>query len=164
MSSDEGAARLTHVDADGRARQVDVGRKPVTERTAEAAGFVRASAAAIAAIRAGRVKKGDPLQVARIAGIQAAKRTWELVPLCHPIPLTHVDVEVTVADDGIAIRASARARFHTGVEMEALTAVAVAGLTVYDMLKAIDKTMVIEDVRLIKKTGGQSGDVHSGGG
>ena len=149
---------LTHVDARGRVRQVDVGAKPQTAREAEARGFVRASREALAAIRGGTAPKGDPLEVARVAGIQAAKRTADLVPLCHPVPLTHVAVELSLEQDGIAIRSVARATWHTGVEMEALAAVAGAALCVYDMLKAVDRSMVIEGVRLVRKTGGRSGD------
>ena len=154
-------ARLTHLDAAGKVRQVDVGGKPPSERVAMARGFVRVSRAALAAVRAGRLKKGDPLEVARIAGIQAAKRTASLVQLCHPVPLTHVDVRADLAADGVELSAVARARWHTGVEMEALTAVAVAVLVVYDMLKSADRRMVIEGVRLVRKTGGKSGDFRA---
>ena len=152
------APRLTHLDAQGRLRQVDVGSKPITERTAEARGFVRVGAAALAQVKARRTKKGDPLEAARLAGILAAKRTAELIPLCHGVPLTQVEVWAELADEGIALRALARARWMTGVEMEALTAVAVAALTIYDMLKSADRAMVIEDVRLSFKSGGQHGD------
>jgi cyclic pyranopterin phosphate synthase len=150
--------KLTHLDATGRARQVDVGSKPVTLRVAEARGFVRLGSAAFKAVKQGRVKKGDPLQVARLAGIQAAKRTAELIPLCHSVPLTQVDVTAELVDGGVRLGATARARYRTGVEMEALTAVSVAALTVYDMLKSVDRTMVIEDLRLVKKSGGKSGE------
>lgn len=149
---------LTHVDGEGRARQVDVGDKPVTRRVAEARGFVRMSEEARDAIAERRVKKGDPLEIAKIAGIQAAKHTADLVPLCHPVPLTHIELELTLATGGVAIRATARANWHTGVEMEALAGVMGAALCVYDMLKAIDRTMVIEDVCLTLKSGGRSGD------
>jgi cyclic pyranopterin phosphate synthase len=152
------AQELTHVDARGRVRQVDVGGKAVTERVAEARGLVRVSPEALAALAAGRLEKGDPLEVARIAGIQAAKRTAELVPLCHPVPLSHVEVEARVVPEGVALVAVARARWHTGVEMEALAAVAGAALTVYDMLKAADRDMVIEAIRVVAKSGGRSGD------
>lgn len=151
------ARTLTHADAEGRVRMVDVTSKPVTDRTAVARGFVTVSAAARRLVRAGAVKKGDPLQAARIAGIMAAKGTASLIPLCHPLPLSGVQVSVELARGGIAIEATVRTTGQTGVEMEALTAVAVAGLTVYDMLKAVDKGMVIEQVRLVEKRGGQSG-------
>lgn len=150
---------LTHADAEGRVHMVDVSAKPVTARVAVARGFVRVSAAARRLVRAGAVKKGDPLQTARIAGIMAAKGTATLIPLCHPLPLTGVRVVVELAPSGIAIEATVTTTGPTGVEMEALTAVAVAGLTVYDMLKAVDTAMVIEQIRLIEKRGGQSGDV-----
>ncbi len=137
---------------------VDVGDKPVTTRTAEASGFVKMAAATVAAIREGRTPKGDPLEAARLAGIMAAKRTAELIPLCHPLPLNHADVQLEVRDDGIAITATARTDGKTGVEMEALTAASIAALTIYDMCKAIDKAMVISDIRLESKTGGRSGE------
>jgi cyclic pyranopterin phosphate synthase len=149
---------LTHIDDEGRARMVDVGDKPVTTRTATASGFVRMAAATVQAIREHRTPKGDPLEVARLAGILAAKRTAELIPLCHPLPLTHADVQLDVRDDGIQITATARTDGKTGVEMEALTAVSVAALTLYDMCKAMDKAMEITDIRLDSKTGGRSGD------
>lgn len=149
---------LTHVDEEGRAQMVDVGDKAVTARTAVASGFVRMSAATVEAIRQHRTPKGDPLEVARLAGIMAAKRTAELIPLCHPLPLNHADVQLEVTEDGIAITATARTESKTGVEMEALTAVSVAALTIYDMCKAIDKAMVITDIRLESKTGGRSGN------
>jgi cyclic pyranopterin phosphate synthase len=148
---------LTHVDARGRVKMVDVGDKPVTAREAVARGSVSMSAAARRAIRSGTVKKGDPLQAARIAGIMAAKRTHELIPLCHPLPLTHVSVELTATARGYDLQARARTMAQTGVEMEALTAVAVAALTLYDMLKAVDRTMTIGKVRLVEKSGGRSG-------
>jgi cyclic pyranopterin phosphate synthase len=138
---------------------VDVSAKPVTARVAVASGFVRVSAAARRLVRSGAVKKGDPLQAARIAGIMAAKQTSSLIPLCHPLPLTSVQVSVELSRGGIALEATVRTTSQTGVEMEALTAVAVAGLTVYDMLKAVDKAMVIEQITLVEKRGGQSGDV-----
>ena len=137
---------------------VDVGDKPITTRTAVASGFVRMSAATVCAIRQHAMPKGDPLEVARIAGIMAAKRTSELIPLCHPLPLNHADVQLEITDDGIAITATARTASKTGVEMEALTAASVAALTIYDMCKAIDKAMAITDIRLESKTGGRSGD------
>ena len=148
---------LTHTDKEGRAQMVDVGDKPVTTRTAVASGFVRMSPTAVDAIREHRTPKGDPLEVARLAGIMAAKRTSELIPLCHPLPLHHSDVQVELRPDGVAIIATARTDGKTGVEMEALTAVSVAALTVYDMCKAVDKGMVITDIRLESKTGGRSG-------
>lgn len=149
--------RLTHVDADGRLRMVDVGAKAVTEREAIASGHVALSAATRRAVLDGRLEKGDPLQAARLAGIMAAKRTSELIPLCHPLALSAVEIDVTPTARGIGIRATVRTSGQTGVEMEALTAVSVAALTVYDMLKAIDKAMVIERVQLDEKRGGRSG-------
>ena len=137
---------------------VDVGDKQVTTRTAVASGFVRMTPATLEAIREHRTPKGDPLEVARLAGIMAAKRTSELIPLCHPLPLNHADVQLELRDDGVAITATARTDSKTGVEMEALTAASVAALTIYDMCKAIDKSMVITDIRLESKTGGRSGD------
>ncbi len=149
---------LTHSDEEGRARMVDVGDKPVTTRTAVASGFVRMAAATTEAIRSRRTPKGDPLEVARLAGIMAAKRTSELIPLCHSLPLSHADVQLDLHTDGIAIIATASTESKTGVEMEALAAAAVAALTIYDMCKAIDRAMVITDIRLESKTGGRSGD------
>ena len=152
---------LTHLDASGNARMVDVGHKPDTERVAVAAGEVLMRPETLALIRAGQIKKGDVLTVAQIAGVMAAKRTSELIPLCHPLPLTHIDVRCELRDDlpGVAITATARTTGKTGVEMEALTAVSVAALTIYDMAKAVEKTMRISNVRLLEKHGGQSGDV-----
>ena len=144
--------RLSHVDASGKARMVDVGDKPVTNREAVARGEITMSAGALRLIRRGEVAKGDPLQTARLAGIMAAKQTSSLIPLCHPLPLTHIGVELTPTRRGYRIEARVRTTAQTGVEMEALTAVAVAGLTVYDMAKAIDKAMRIEDVVLVSKT------------
>ena len=149
---------LTHTDEEGRARMVDVGDKSITTRTAVASGFVRMAAATVEAIRDHRTPKGDPLEVARLAGIMASKRTAELIPLCHPLPLNHADVQLELRADGIAITATARTDSKTGVEMEALTAATVAALTIYDMCKAVDKSMVITDIRLESKTGGRSGD------
>lgn len=149
---------LTHIDEEGRARMVDVGDKPVTSRIAVASGFVRMASETVRAVRAQSLPKGDPLEVARLAGIMAAKRTSELIPLCHPLPLTHADVRVEIRDDGVTVTATARTDGKTGVEMEALTAASVAALTIYDMCKAIDKAMVITDIRLESKTGGKSGD------
>ena len=136
---------------------VDVGDKPVTDREAIARGSIRMSRVALAQIRAGAVKKGDPLQAARLAGIMAAKQTSSLIPLCHPLQLSNVKVELTPTSRGYAIEARVRTTARTGVEMEALTAVAVAALTIYDMVKAVDKTMVIGDIRLEYKAGGRSG-------
>jgi cyclic pyranopterin phosphate synthase len=144
--------RLTHVDAAGRIRMVDVGGKPVTAREAVARGRIGISAAAMKQIRAGGMKKGDPLETARLAGIMAAKQTSSLIPLCHPLQLSHADVRLTAVKGGYEIEAVARTNASTGVEMEALTAVAVAALTIYDMVKAVDKAMVIGDIRLVKKT------------
>ncbi len=149
--------RLTHVDESGRVRMVDVGAKPVTAREAVARGTIRMAAATRRAIQRGAVKKGDALQAARLAGIMAAKRTADLVPLCHPLPLTHVSVDLRPCKGGLAIEARVRTSAQTGVEMEALTAVAVAALTVYDMVKAVDREMVIGDIRLMEKRGGKSG-------
>jgi cyclic pyranopterin phosphate synthase len=155
-------AALSHVDEQGRVRMVDVSGKPETAREAVADGYVRMSAAAIRAIRTKAVKKGDPLQTARIAGIQAAKRTSELIPLCHPLPLTHVDVELIARRDGYAIVGRAGTVGRTGVEMEALVAVSAAALTLYDMLKAIDRAMVIGPIHLREKRGGKSGVYRRG--
>ena len=150
-------AKLSHLDAKGKARMVDVGDKPVTAREALARGEITMSATALRLIRKGALAKGDPLQVARLAGIMAAKKTAELIPLCHPLPLTHVRVELTPIRRGYRIEARVRTTSQTGVEMEALTAVAVAALTIYDMAKAVDKGMVIGDICLIEKKGGRSG-------
>jgi cyclic pyranopterin monophosphate synthase len=149
--------KLTHVDAKGRIRMVDVGDKPVTDREAVARGSISMSATALKLIRSGNLKKGDPLQAARLAGIMAAKKTSELIPLCHPLILSHVAVDVTPTKTGYAIESRVRIAGQTGVEMEALTAVAVAALTLYDMVKAVDKSMVIGDIELIEKKGGKSG-------
>jgi cyclic pyranopterin phosphate synthase len=137
---------------------VDVGSKTDTVREAVASGSITMSVAARRAIRSGQVAKGDPLQTARVAGIMAAKRTAELIPLCHPLPLSHVDVELHPGRTGYAIEARVRTTAKTGVEMEALTAVAVAALTIYDMVKAVDKTMVIGEIVLMEKSGGRSGN------
>jgi cyclic pyranopterin monophosphate synthase len=143
---------LTHLDGAGRIRMVDVGGKPATAREAIARGRIAISPAAMKQIRAGGIKKGDPLETARLAGIMAAKQTSSLIPLCHPLPLSHADVRLTATGGGYEIEAIARTTASTGVEMEALTAVAVAALTIYDMVKAVDKAMVIGDIRLVKKT------------
>ena len=148
---------LTHVNERGRVAMVDVGAKPATAREAVASGEVRMNAAARRAVRTKAVKKGDPLQTARLAGIMAAKRTSELIPLCHQIALTSVDVEIRPTSTGYALRARAATVHRTGVEMEALVAVSVAALTLYDMLKAVDKAMTIGPVMLLEKHGGRSG-------
>jgi cyclic pyranopterin monophosphate synthase len=150
-------SRLTHTDDSGHARMVDVSAKDVTAREARASGRVLLSAEAIAALRAGQVPKGDALAVARIAGIQAAKRTPDLVPLCHPIAIHAVTVDLDVADDAVEISATVRTADRTGVEMEALTSVAVAALALIDMVKAVDPAAVISDVRVEEKTGGKTG-------
>ena len=149
--------RLTHVDEAGAARMVDVTAKDVTARTATATGRVQLSAETVALLRGEGVPKGDALAVARVAGIMGAKRTPDLVPLCHPVALSGVTVDLTVDDAGVAVSATARSADRTGVEMEALTAVAVACLTLVDMCKAVDKRAVISDVRVEAKTGGRSG-------
>jgi cyclic pyranopterin phosphate synthase len=151
------AQGLTHVDSKGRIRMVDVGDKPVTDREAVARGSIAMSAVARKLIRSGAVKKGDPIQAARLAGIMAAKKTSELIPLCHPLNLSHVSVDLTPTRTGYAIEARVRISGQTGVEMEALTAVSVAALTLYDMVKAVDKTMVIGNIEVIEKKGGRSG-------
>lgn len=152
---------LTHLNPDGSARMVYVGEKPITARRAIAEGFVRASPELIRRIHNDDIAKGQVLQVARLAGIQAAKRTDELIPLCHSLPLDGVKVDLELTSRGVSIRAEVSATWKTGVEMEALTAVSIAALTVIDMGKAVDKTMVIEHIRLIEKTGGKSGDFHA---
>jgi cyclic pyranopterin monophosphate synthase len=152
-----GATRLSHVDAAGRVTMVDVGEKAVTAREAVARGSIRMSREAIGQIRAGTVEKGDPLQAARLAGIMAAKQTSALIPLCHPLPISSVHVDLIATGTGYDIEARVRTTAQTGVEMEALTAVSVAALTIYDMVKAVDKRMVIGEIRLMKKTGGKSG-------
>ena len=152
----EGRA-LSHVDDRGRVKMVDVGDKPVTAREAVARGAITMSKEALRLVRAGRVKKGDPLQTARLAGILAAKQTSSLIPLCHQLPLSSVDVHLIPRVRGYEIEARVRTTAQTGVEMEALTAVAVAALTIYDMVKAVDKTMVIGDIRVMMKSGGRSG-------
>jgi len=156
--NDAAPARLTHLDEAGRARMVDVSAKDVTVRTATASGRVLLSAEAVAALRDGTVPKGDALAVARLAGIMGAKQTSTLIPLCHPLALSSVSVDLTVTDDAVEMTATVRTTDRTGVEMEALTAVAVAGLTVIDMVKAVDKRAVVTDVRVLRKSGGKSGD------
>ena len=156
--------RLTHLSASGEAHMVDVGDKPATQREATAEGRVLMAPATLDLIVAGDAKKGDVLGTARLAGIMAAKRTHELIPLCHPLMLSKVGVELTpdAALPGVVVRATARVTGATGVEMEALTAVAVACLTIYDMTKAVDRGMRIEGVRLLAKSGGRSGDFRAG--
>ncbi|MBN8815079.1 MAG: cyclic pyranopterin monophosphate synthase MoaC [Sphingomonas sp.] len=149
---------LTHIDDTGAARMVDVSAKPDTQRRAVAEGRIAMSADAAAAIRDGAVAKGDVLAVARVAGIMAAKRTGDLIPLCHPLPIASVAIDLAPDDAGVTATASVTTTGKTGVEMEAMTAVSVALLTIYDMTKAVDKAMVIGGVRLIEKTGGKSGD------
>jgi len=149
-------SKLSHFDDAGNAHMVDVSGKAATKREAQASAFVALSAEVLAALP--QNPKGNPLEVARFAGIQAAKRTSELIPMCHPLPLSFVDVQAEVVDGGIAIRSIAATTGPTGVEMEALTAVSVAALTVYDMCKALDKGIVIREIVLEKKTGGKSGD------
>ena len=148
--------RLSHVDSRGAVRMVDVSAKPVTAREAVARGRITMSPEAVRQVREGSTSKGDPLQTARLAGIMAAKRTSEMIPLCHPLPLSHADVTLTPRRDGYELEARVRTSAQTGVEMEALTAVAVAALTIYDMVKAVDKAMIISDIRLIEKRGGKS--------
>jgi cyclic pyranopterin phosphate synthase len=149
---------LTHIDADGAARMVDVGGKAITARIGVASGRITMSREAAAAIAAGTAKKGDVLAVARVAGIMAAKRTSDLIPLCHPLPLTSVDIALDVDETGVTATVTTATDGKTGVEMEALTAVSVTLLTIYDMAKAIDKGMIINDIRLLSKRGGKSGD------
>lgn len=149
-------AKLSHYDKAGRARMVDVSNKSVTKREAEASGFVAVAPAVLTALPSN--PKGDPFEVARIAGIMAAKRTSELIPMCHPLPLSLVDVTIRVCENGFAVASKVTTTAETGVEMEALVAVSVAALTLYDMLKASDKGIVIRDVVLEKKTGGKSGE------
>jgi len=149
-------SKLSHYDNEGQAHMVDVSDKTATRREAHAYAFVALSGEVLQALP--KNPKGNPLEVARIAGIQAAKRTWDLIPMCHPLPLTFVDVQTTVIDGGIEIRAIAATTAGTGVEMEALTAASIAALTIYDMCKALDKGIVIREIRLEKKTGGKSGE------
>jgi cyclic pyranopterin phosphate synthase len=151
------SGEFSHLDEAGAARMVDVSAKDVSARTATATGFVRLSAECVAVLRAGNVPKGDALAVARIAGIQAAKRTPDLIPLCHPIAIHGVKVDLTVRDDGVRIEAQVRTADRTGVEMEALTCVSVAALALIDMVKAVDPAAVITDVRVEEKTGGKTG-------
>jgi cyclic pyranopterin phosphate synthase len=156
--SEKSKNQLSHLDEEGRIRMVDVSAKAVTVRTAEASGFVRMSSATVAAIRDRHTPKGDPLETARLAGILAAKGTAHLIPLCHSLALSHVDVRITLDDDGAKIWATTSTSAQTGVEIEALTAVSIAALTLYDMCKAIDREMTIGEIRLERKTGGRSGE------
>jgi cyclic pyranopterin phosphate synthase len=149
---------LTHLDDTGAARMVDVGAKPVTAREAVATGRISMTPTALALVRDAAANKGDVLAVARVAGIMAAKRTAELIPLCHPLPLSRVAIDLAVLDAGVAVTATCTTTGQTGVEMEALTAVSVALLTIHDMVKAVDKAMVIDGIRLLSKRGGKSGD------
>lgn len=149
--------RLTHLDESGTARMVDVGAKPATARMARAGGIIRMSGAALEAIKAGNAPKGDVLGAARIAAIMAAKKTGELIPLCHPLSLDAVDVDFAFEEDGVRVTATASLTGKTGVEMEAMTAASIALLTIYDMAKALEKGMVIAEVRLLEKLGGKSG-------
>jgi len=150
--------QLSHVDDQGRVRMVDTGNKAITSRRAVASAKVLMSGATVSALREHRTPKGDPLEAARLAGIMAAKKTAELIPLCHPLPLTHIDVQARIEETGVAIEAEVSTNAQTGVEMEALTAVSVAALTIYDMCKALEKGMTITNIRLESKTGGKSGD------
>ena len=152
------ADKLSHIDQDGRARMVDVGDKAVTYRTAKAEARLMAGPDTLALARDGNAKKGDVIAVAELAGVMAAKKTSDLIPLCHPLPLSKIKVEIMIEETCIRVTSEARTSGQTGVEMEALTAASVAALTLYDMLKAADKSMTIEGVRLLEKTGGVSGD------
>jgi cyclic pyranopterin phosphate synthase len=152
--------KLSHYGKRGEVRMVDVSAKTITTRTAIAEGFVKMKPRVTATIRKLKNPKGNPLEVARIAGISAAKRTSEWIPLCHPLPLTHIDVTARLCKNGVALRSSVTTAAPTGVEMEALVAVTAAALTVYDMCKALDKSMELTDIVLVEKTGGKSGDYH----
>jgi cyclic pyranopterin phosphate synthase len=160
----DSSSRLTHIDPDGRPRMVDVSEKPATSRVARAEAHVALRPATVELLRAGAGPKGDALSVARLAGILAAKRTPDLIPLCHPIRLDAVEVDLALVEDGVQIVAETRARDVTGVEMEAMTAAAVAALTVYDMVKAVDRGARVTNVRVMYKTGGQSGEWSCGEG
>ncbi len=157
----DGQKSLTHIDERGAARMVDVGAKAVTERRATARGMLLLSSAPLAPVRDGRTPKGDVLASARLAGIMAAKKTSELIPLAHPLPITHASVELVIEAKGVSIEATVATTAQTGVEMEALTAVSVAALTLYDMLKAIERGARITDVRLVAKSGGRSGEYRA---
>jgi len=151
-------SKLTHVTPEGRVRMVDVGDKSIADRRGGAAARVQVSAKAMDEVRAGRIAKGNVLETARVAGIMAAKKTAELIPLCHALPLDHVAIEIRDVGSGFEIEAEVRTSAKTGVEMEALTAVSVAALAIYDMVKAVDRSVVIGDIRLLKKSGGRSGE------
>jgi len=159
------SSQLTHINNKGQARMVDIGQKPDAERSATAKGEVITSQSTFELIRQGAIKKGDVLTVAELAGVMAAKRTSDLIPLCHPLPLTHIDVSVILDNElpGIQIQATVKTIGKTGVEMEALVAVSVAALTVYDMVKAVQKTVRIQNIRLVEKHGGMSGDIVNEG-
>ena len=163
MTEQSGNGPLTHLNQKGEARMVDVSDKEITARTATAEGFVSMQPATLALVQSGQAKKGDVLATARIAGIMAAKRTHDLIPLCHPLPITKAEVEFSPSNDpaGIHVRATVKVSGRTGVEMEALTAVSIACLTIYDMLKAADKGMTFDTIRLIEKTGGRSGNFRA---
>lgn len=150
--------KLTHLDKDGRARMVDVGDKPQSQRSAKAEARLLATQDTLDLVRSGQAKKGDVITVAEIAGVMGAKKTADLIPLCHPLPLNKINVKVTIEETCLRVTTEARTTGQTGVEMEALTAAGVAALTLYDMLKAVDKSMTIEGLRLLEKTGGVSGD------
>ena len=150
--------KLTHLDEEGNSRMVEVGNKPMTNREALAEGFIGVSSETLDLLKKRQLPKGDVLSVAQLAGIQASKRTSDLIPLCHPIPLTGVDVDLKIVEGGVQVRACARAHWRTGVEMEALTAVSVALLTLYDMLKAVDRSLEMGSIRLLEKRGGRSGE------
>ena len=154
---------LSHIDEQGKVKMVDTSAKPITTRRAVASARVLMSADTLAAVLEHRTPKGDPLEAARLAGIMAAKRTADLIPLCHPLPITHVDVEAKIEGGGICLEAEVSTNAQTGVEMEALTAVSIAALTIYDMCKALDKAITITDIRLETKTGGKSGDYQRNG-
>ena len=150
--------QLSHVDDEGRVRMVDTGNKAITSRRAVASARVSMSRETVLALREHRTPKGDPLEAARLAGIMGAKKTADLIPLCHPLPLTHVDIQATLEETGVSLEAEVSTNAQTGVEMEALTAVSIAALTIYDMCKALEKGIVITDISLESKTGGKSGD------
>lgn len=151
---------LSHIDEAGRVRMVDTSAKPATARRAVASALVQMSPETLAALKSHRTAKGDPLEAARLAGIMAAKKTAELIPLCHPLPITHIEIRAELESDGVYLESDVATNAQTGVEMEALTAVSVAALTVYDMCKALDKSITIKEVRLESKTGGKSGDYY----
>jgi len=158
MLSTLNMSTLSHVDNQGRIRMVDTGGKQISSRRAVASARVLMKSETVAALKLHQTPKGDPIETARVAGIMAAKKTADLIPLCHPLPLTQVDIQARVEENGVALTAEVSTNAQTGVEMEALTAVSVAALTIYDMCKALDKSMTITDVRLESKTGGKSGD------